>query len=103
MKCGSPVEMQERELHSLAEVQGIRDIEDLNWILDRAVTLKAFLKSVDRVERIAMFVAEHSRTNVEALDYRALSELTGKPTLCTRPLSISICHRSILLAMRSIT
>lgn len=66
-----PREQLEREFLNLAEAEGISDIEDLNRILDRAVTLKAFLKSADRVDKVAKFVAEHYRANVEPLGYKA--------------------------------
>lgn len=66
-----PREVLEKEFLGLAEAEGVSDIEDLNRILDRAVTLKAFFKSKDRVERVAKFVAEHYRENVEPLGYKA--------------------------------
>lgn len=66
-----PRDILEREFLALKEAEGISDIEELNRILDRAVTLKAFLKSTDRVERVATFVAEHYKTNVEPLGYKA--------------------------------
>jgi type I restriction enzyme R subunit len=66
-----PREQLEREFLDLAEAEGVSDIEDLNRILDRAVTLKAFLKSKDRIDRVAKFVAQHYRSNVEPLGYKA--------------------------------
>ncbi len=66
-----PREQLEKEFLDLVEAEGVSDIEDLNRILDRAVTLKAFLKSPDRVDRVAKFVAEHYRANVEPLGYKA--------------------------------
>lgn len=66
-----PREQLEKEFLDLAEAEGVSDIEDLNRILDRAVTLKAFLKSADRIEAVAKFVAEHYRSNVEPLGYKA--------------------------------
>jgi type I restriction enzyme R subunit len=66
-----PREQLEREFLDLVEVEGISDIEELNKILDRAVNLKAFLKASDRVEKVARFVAEHFRENVEPLGYKA--------------------------------
>lgn len=66
-----PREQLEQEFLSLAEAEGVSDIDDLNRILDRAVNLKAFLKSKDRVDRVAKFVAEHYRSNVEPLGYKA--------------------------------
>jgi len=39
--------------------------------LDRAVNTKNFLKATDRVEKVAKFVAEHYRQNVEPMGYKA--------------------------------
>lgn len=47
------------------------DIEELNRILDRAVNLKTFLKAKDRVDKVARFVAQHFKENVEPLGYKA--------------------------------
>jgi type I restriction enzyme R subunit len=66
-----PTEMLEKEFLDLVEAQGVSDIEDLNRILDQAVTLKAFLKSEDRIEKVARFVADHYKKNVEPLGYKA--------------------------------
>ena len=66
-----PREQLEKEFLDLVEAEGVSDIEDLNRILDRAVTLKAFLKSADRVGKVAKFVADHYRSNVEPLGYKA--------------------------------
>jgi len=66
-----PRETLEKEFLDLVEAEGVSDIEDLNRILDRAVNLKAFLKSEDRVDQVAKFVAEHYRANVEPLGYKA--------------------------------
>jgi type I restriction enzyme R subunit len=66
-----PREQLEKEFLALAETQGISDIEELNKILDRAVNLKTFLKSADRMEKVARFVATHFKENVEPLGYKA--------------------------------
>jgi type I restriction enzyme R subunit len=66
-----PREQLEREFLDLVEAEGISDIEELNRILERAVNLKAFLKAPDRVEKVARFVAQHFRENVEPLGYKA--------------------------------
>jgi len=66
-----PRELMEKEFLSLAETEGISDIEELNRILDRAVNLKNFLKGRDRVQSVARMVAEHYRKNVEPLGYKA--------------------------------
>ena len=64
-------ELMEKEFWSLAETEGIADIEELNKILDRAVNLKNFLKGDERVDKIAKYVAEHYLQNVEPLGYKA--------------------------------
>jgi len=61
----------EKEFFSLAETEGIADIEELNKILERAVNLKNFLKGKDRVQKVARYVADHYRENVEPLGYKA--------------------------------
>ncbi len=66
-----PHELMEKEFFALAETEGIADIEELNKILDRAVNLKNFLKGRDRVQKVAQYVAEHYRENVEPLGYKA--------------------------------
>ncbi len=66
-----PYEQLDKEFLSLTEAQGISDIDELNKILDQAVNLKSFLKAKDRIDKIACFVAEHFRKNVEPLGYKA--------------------------------
>jgi len=67
-----PHEIMEKEFFALAETEGITDIEELNKILERAVNLKNFLKGKERVRKVARFVADHYRQNVEPLGYKAL-------------------------------
>ncbi len=66
-----PHETLDKEFLSLAETEGVADIEELNKILERAVNLKNFLKGKDRIQQVAQFVAEHYRGNVEPLGYKA--------------------------------
>ena len=66
-----PYETLDAEFLSLAEAEGVADIEELNKILDRAVNLKNFLKSRERIEMVAYFVASHYLANVEPLGYKA--------------------------------
>ena len=66
-----PHEIMEKEFLALAETEGIADIEELNKILDRAVNLKNFLKGKERVQKVAQYVADHYRENVEPLGYKA--------------------------------
>lgn len=66
-----PSDLMEREFLALAETEGIADIEELNKILDRAVNLKNFLKGRERIKKVAHYVADHYRKNVEPLGYKA--------------------------------
>ena len=66
-----PHETLDKEFLSLAEAEGVADIEELNRILERAVNLKNFLKGKDRIQHVAQFVAAHYRENVEPLGYKA--------------------------------
>ena len=66
-----PAETMEKEFFALAETEGVADIEELNRILDRAVNLKNFLKGKARIKKVAKYVAEHYRANVEPLGYKA--------------------------------
>lgn len=66
-----PEETLEKEFLSLAEAEGISDIEELNKILEKALVTKNFLKGKDRIDKIAKFVANHYKTYVENLGYKA--------------------------------
>jgi type I restriction enzyme R subunit len=61
----------EKKFLSLAEAEGVSDIEELNAILDRAVELKELMKAPSRVDKIAAYVAQHFRENVEPLGFKA--------------------------------
>ncbi len=62
----------EREFLDVAELEGVADVDVLNRVLDRAVTLRNMLKNRDRVDRVAAHVAEHFTTNVEPMGYKAM-------------------------------
>ncbi len=66
-----PDEILEKEFLDLAEAEGISDVDDLNRILDKAVKLKAFLKSDERVKAVAEFVAKDFKEKVQPLGYKA--------------------------------
>ena len=66
-----PHETLDAEFLSLAETEGIADIEELNKILERAVNLKNFLKGKCRIEQVASYVVHHYLENVEPLGYKA--------------------------------
>ena len=61
----------EREFLSLAEAEGMSDIEELNAILNRAIRLKAIMKAPNRVDNVAASIAEHFRKNVEPIGFKA--------------------------------
>ena len=66
-----PHETLDAEFLSLAEAEGVADIEELNKVLERAVNLKNFLKGKERIKRVAGFVAGHYLEHVEPLGYKA--------------------------------
>jgi len=61
----------EKEFLNLAEAQGISDIEALNKVLEKAVTLRNMLKNKERVEKIAKYIAEHFTEYIEPMGYKA--------------------------------
>ncbi len=66
-----PAERLDKEFFSLAEAEGITDIDELNRVLDRAVGLRTFLAADDRIEKVAAFVADHFKEKVLPLGYKA--------------------------------
>jgi len=66
-----PREQLEKEFLELADAEGVSDVDELNKILDKAVNLKAFLKSEDRIRKVSAFVAKHFRESIEPLGYKA--------------------------------
>jgi type I restriction enzyme R subunit len=73
----APNEMQvdketlETEFLDLKEAEGISDQEELNAVLERAVTLKNLMKAPARVEKVAEFIAGHYREKIEPMGYKA--------------------------------
>ena len=61
----------EREFLSLAEAEGMSDIEELNAILNRAIQLKEIMKAPNRVDNVAAAVAKHFQENVEPMGFKA--------------------------------
>ncbi|MCO5185371.1 MAG: HsdR family type I site-specific deoxyribonuclease [Anaerolineae bacterium] len=66
-----PTEDLEREFLRLADAEGVADIDELNKILERAVNTRNFLKGQRRMAKVAQYVADHYRDNVEPLGYKA--------------------------------
>jgi type I restriction enzyme R subunit len=90
-----------KEFLSLAEAEGVADIEELNKILERAVNLKNFLKGTERIQQVAEFVARHYRENVEPLGYKAFlvgvdREACAHLQACARPVPAARVFRGCL-------
>ncbi|ACL24705.1 type I restriction endonuclease subunit R [Chloroflexus aggregans] len=64
-------EAMEREFWAVAELEGVAEVEELNRVLDRAVTLTNKLKNRERVDKIAAFVADHFQKYVQPMGYKA--------------------------------
>ncbi|MEW6408918.1 MAG: HsdR family type I site-specific deoxyribonuclease [Nitrospirota bacterium] len=64
-------EVLNREFLELAEAEGISDIEELNKVLERAVNLRNMLKNRERMAKIAKYVANHFKTYIELMGYKA--------------------------------
>ena len=61
----------EKEFLGLAEAEGLSDVEQLNKVLEKAVTLKNMLKSEDRRKKVAEYVATHFKEYVEPMGFKA--------------------------------
>ena len=61
----------EAQFLTLAEAEGVADVDELNAILDRAVALKEMMKAPERVARIAAYVAQHYQENVAPMGFKA--------------------------------
>jgi type I restriction enzyme R subunit len=72
----------EREFLALTELEGVSDIEDINRVLERAVTLRQMLKSPERMRQVAAFVAEHFRTVIEPMGYKAFLVAVDREACC---------------------
>jgi type I restriction enzyme R subunit len=66
-----PKETWRKEFLSMASDEAVTDVDQLDKILARAVNTKNFLKSNDRLDKIARYVATHFTDNVEPLGYKA--------------------------------
>lgn len=67
-----PEQQLEDEFLSLAEAEGVSDIEELNRVLEQAINLRTFLKADERVDGVAQFVAKHFEEYVRPLGYKAM-------------------------------
>jgi len=72
----------ELEFWQTAALEGVSDIEELNRVLDRAVTLTNMLKNPARVQKVAAFVAEHFRAYVQPMGYKAFLVAVDREACC---------------------
>jgi len=61
----------EKEFLNLAEIEGVSDIEELNKVLEKAVTLRNMLKNKKRIEDVTRYIVDHFKNNVEPMGYKA--------------------------------
>jgi len=72
----------DREFLSLAEAEGVSEIEELNKVLEKAVTLRNMLKNRDRVDKVARFIADHFRDTIEPMGYKAFVVTVDREACC---------------------
>lgn len=72
----------EAEFLNLKEVEGVSDIEELNKVLERAVTLKNMMKNKERVKKVAMFVADHFKNAIDPMGYKAFLVAVDREACC---------------------
>jgi len=75
-------EAMEKEFWAAAELEGVSDVEELNRVLDRAVTLTNMLKNRERVDKIAHFVAGHFQNYVAPMGYKAFLVAVDREACC---------------------
>ncbi|RMH09329.1 MAG: HsdR family type I site-specific deoxyribonuclease, partial [Armatimonadetes bacterium] len=75
-------EAMEREFWTVAELEGVSDIEALNRVLDRAVNLTNMLKNPERVRRVAEFVANHFQQYIRPMGYKAFLVAVDREACC---------------------
>ena len=64
-------ELLEEEFLNNAEAEGLSDVDALNKVLEKAVTLRTMLKKPERVQQVAEYVVKHYKENVEPMGYKA--------------------------------
>ena len=72
----------DREFLSLTELEGVSDIEDLNRVLDQAVTLRNMLKSPDRMRCVAKYIASHFQEKIAPMGYKAFLVAVDREACC---------------------
>ena len=77
-----PAEQLDQEFFSLAEMEDVTDVDELNKVLDRAVGLRTFLTADDRIEKVAAFVAKHFRKERGTTPLQGVSRRREPRSLC---------------------
>jgi type I restriction enzyme R subunit len=75
-----PVKDLEEQFYALAGEEDVTDVVELNRVLERAVNLRAFLGSEDRIGQVAKFVSDHFKENVLPLGYKAFVVAVDRET-----------------------
>ncbi|SIL62624.1 HsdR family type I site-specific deoxyribonuclease [Mycobacteroides abscessus subsp. abscessus] len=70
----------DEQFYALASDEAVTDIDELNKVLQRAVGLRTFLGSDNRVKQVAEFVANHFSENVNPLGYKAFLVAVDRET-----------------------
>ncbi len=83
-----PAKDLEEQFYALAGEEDVTDVEELNRVLERAVTLRAFLGAADRVDQVAKFVSEHFKENVLPLGYKAFVVAVDRATCAKYKLAL---------------
>ena len=91
-----PHEVMEKEFFSLAETEGIADIEELNKILDRAVNSEELSQGQDADVGSGALCRGPLQEQCRALGLQSVSGCawTGRPAPITKSCSINSCHRN---------
>ncbi|MEA1999468.1 MAG: HsdR family type I site-specific deoxyribonuclease, partial [Euryarchaeota archaeon] len=61
----------EKEFLDLKDAEGMSDVEELNKVLEKAVTIRNMLKNKERVGKVARYVADHYKECIEPMGYKA--------------------------------
>lgn len=72
----------EKEFLNLAEAEGVSEFEDLNKVLEKAVTLCNMLKNHDRIDKVARHVANHFKDYVDPMGYKAFLVAVDREACC---------------------
>nr|QNO46166.1 hypothetical protein LJAJCFKK_00017 [Methanosarcinales archaeon ANME-2c ERB4] len=61
----------EKEFLDLKDAEGMSDVEELNKVLEKAVTIRNMLKNKEMVEKVSKYVADHYKECVGPMGYKA--------------------------------